>query len=188
MQEVEIDRGPAADDADRLLAIVAEGHDLTVEELRTKRPSRRGIFGRRVVAICLRELGYSYIEMGDALGLNHTTAIRLCKGYGGTFRASPAVEVDVAKARAEASTIVATIPKRPQEEARCPSAFRRIPDKGRPAFEEAVEAYRTLPHPDGFETWLGYCRAAFPLTWWKQAAMFPKINAEIPEPDQGGVR
>lgn len=153
-----------------LIRTVADSYGIAAEAITGTSRSTRSVFGRRIVAICLREMGYSYPEIGDALKRNHTSIMRLVKGQARAER-DTARRFDAA--HQEAKKIVAGyVPvKLPRSEMGVPR------DSLEAAWQRAVEAYRNaMPH-ERDNVWIRECRIVFPHSWWAQASMPPRIGA-----------
>lgn len=162
-------------DYNRVVLRVSRGYNLPEDALRGRERDQRTTFGRRVVAICLREMGYSYPEIGEVMRRQHTTILRLCKGYEDSYGRSSYVEASVNKATLAAKEIIAETPVEPREPVprQEPEIVRDYPDNDREAFERAVADYATMLPPHRDEVWIAYCQDAWPNSWWRQASMWP---------------
>lgn len=184
-------------DFDRFAALVSESYAVPLEQLAGPYRDKLSVFGRRVVALCLRESGYSYPEIADVLGgRNHTTVIRLIRGHDSNLRSIVArartarhkvalerqvreyeatSKAAVESAKGEAKRILAEACVEPRTE------FGPRPeprDTGRAEFHAAVAAYWQAPAETRDLFWLDYCRREFPHSWWRQTQMWPREGHE----------
>jgi vacuolar-type H+-ATPase subunit H len=180
----------AQGDYDHFAGVVSDGYGIPVEQLAGPHRDKVSVFARRIVAICLREKGYSYPEIGDVLGKrNHTTIIRLVRGHDSNLRSIVAKarteqrrrileqqatanearsKAAVATARDEAQRFLASAPATPRGEAGA-----RL-DTGRAEFEAARQTYWRTPEGERERFWAAWCASAFPYDSQRQAAVPPR--------------
>jgi len=149
-----------------------------VDEARGGERSRRAVYARRVVAICLRERGYSLPEIAEAMGLKaHTTVLRLIQGFWRRQGAPDNKVEDIARAKALAGRLVreakgTVLPPKPKEpEEPLPVTPR---DQWHRDYLCAVRRVsRTFVGEQG-KAWEDECRRLFPHSWQWQAAVLPR--------------
>lgn len=164
----------------RLVSIVRAEHGVTREQIESHDRCKKALFGRRIIAICLREQGYSLPEIGEAICRDHTTVLRM-------IRDDPrqAVYRRLRRtARVEAMKIVERLEKHP-----VPKPGPRVRDangKQMPRWQgesmsrledqyrRAVEAYWSAPAYDREKVWETQMRSVFPHSWERQVIMLPR--------------
>ena len=171
--------------AERLLSYAAaEAYSLIVSKvslgtgvpeavIRSRDRARTTIAAQRIVAVCLREKGYSLQEIGDAMGgRNHSTIIRLLKG---DRRYSEKANTRVA----EAKVAVRRIAAEPKAAPLVFSYSRQARDGFEMQWREAVERYYRAPVMTRDEMWLDEMTALFPNSFAAQAAAVPRQPPEV---------
>lgn len=157
-------------DFDWYIRIVSESYGITEAEIKGRDRSRKATFCRRVMAIILREKGYSYPVIGDTLRRNHTSAMRLTKPYhhatyGRSSRTGKVVDMAWAEARKILSDRAVKIPQLDTEEPTC--------DFHEQWLEAVNDCAAAMPHQRE-EIWTDRCKRLFPWSWESQVAMPPR--------------
>lgn len=146
-------------------------------EARSGERTRRAVYARRVIAICLRERGYSLPEISEAMGLkSHTTVLRLIAGQYRDLdtkadergRAKQLATRLVAKAKRAEAVPVAKVQEPPPAEAK---------DRWHGEWLNAVRRLGKTFVEDRAEAWEHECRRLFPYSWQAQAAVLPRMGA-----------
>lgn len=69
--------GPRPPELQELMETVAKRHEMSVGELVEKRSSQRYVKARADFCIMAKGMGYSFPQIGKALGRHHTTVVHL---------------------------------------------------------------------------------------------------------------
>lgn len=170
-------------DLERIIACVALRHGVQPSALRSSNHNRKAVACRRVVAICMREIGYSYPEIGVLMGCNHTTIMRLVTGKAGNKATDlDSQQAKLAAAVAEAEVVIGLLDiaggtKRAGRDWRAGVSGPIIPpepvDHERSRFRQAVDEFRAGKPGEREKLWLEFCMNAFPNSWWNQACAWP---------------
>jgi DNA-binding Lrp family transcriptional regulator len=174
-------------ECERLMRIVADSYGISLDAMRRKDRCQEAVHGRRIVAMLLREAGYSFPEIGDAMHCDHSTVMRLVDGAvdkRGTKAFQAKADEKLAKARNAARAIKAGNVIAPSTAGRSGSSWRKglagimFPpepvDCERAQFNKVRELLANLPVEDRPLAWASYCKGAFPNSHRFQAAVMPR--------------
>jgi len=166
-----------ADEYEYFLTTACDALRVKVDEARGGERSRRAVYARRVVAICLRERGYSLPEIAEAMGLKaHTTVLRLIQGFWRRQGVPDNKVEDIARAKALAGRLVREAKR--NDAAPPPKVEEPLPVTPRDKWhEEWLRALRRVSNTFVNEqagAWEHECRRLFPYSWRGQAAVLPR--------------
>jgi len=137
---------------------------------------------RALLAHALRAKGYSYPEIGSAMGGRaHTSVMRMCEKPVQAVRAAARAQLDAANIRQAEATVGAVFTEAgahklpPVDGGGYRTAHLETPDKGRAAWDACIETLRGMTDKRArYEVWRVYCRTAFPHTAKWQARTLPR--------------
>lgn len=148
-------------------------------EARSGDRSRRAVYARRVVAICLRERGYSLPEISEAMGVKaHTTVLRLIQGFWRRNGVPDDKVEEIKRAKVIAARLVReaqarelAMPLPPKPEEPLPVTPR---DQWHRDYLCAVRRCGKVFINHRGQEWEHECRRLFPYSWRAQAATLPR--------------
>jgi len=163
----------AQPDYERFLGMVVSATGTPEDVVRAAGRERAAVEANRLICICLREKGYSLPEIGEVVGKNHTTVLRLIKGD--APRKSRRMNARLTKAHQRVATLLKDDTK-PREAAADWSG--EPADTGEPEWREALDAYRAAPLFKREKVWQQQMQRLFPHSWRQQSAMPPRAAQE----------
>jgi len=170
-------KGAATKEYARLSQIVAKHFDLHLAYVASTSRDARAVHCRRVIAICLRQTGYSFPEIGEAMDLQHSTVMRLVSGdIARNSKPGSNVAGAIEKAKADAAVIQA-IKGEPRAAHKLPHKLpwtRPVRDPWEEEWRDAVEAYARAQDDRKEDVWMAAMMKCFPVSWKKQITMPPR--------------
>lgn len=141
---------------------VADAFGMEEAIIRGKNKATAPKLARRLVAFALRSQGFSYPEIGHAMGICHTSAMRMCR-----YEKSESEKELVLR-------IVADLPKRTTSDLDEDAMWSQQADEDREAFDAIRRELAVLPPRLRIEAWAKAVREMFPYSYERQAAMLPR--------------